>query len=427
MKTKPSLTTNSMKRPADGAISMRRDQVFNPVVEGAMGCGTAYPTCWSGSRARAVSIEPGSRRRKGTGRLWRISELSVLVFVALLFSSQLALAQFSQQAKLVGTGAIGSAAQGDSVSLSSDGNTAIVGGFLDDGEKGAAWVYARTWLTNGTTRIGVWTQQGSKLVGTGAIGSAQQGSSVSLSSNGNTAIVGGPADNGSKGAAWVYTRSGGVWTQQGNKLVDTTAIGHTYWKGFGFSVSLSSDGNTAIVGEPCDDVNYKGAAWVYTRSGGVWTQHGKLVDTGAIGSAWQGFSVSLSSDGNTAIVGGPFNDEWKGAAWVYVMEKQPEELPWWWGYVAIDPIALILKGKALDIWFEIHHPHEPKVAEIQQVLRSMTPEEQKEALNRARTLENYAKAEQKMLRSMTPEALNRARTLENYGKAVKEAFATMKK
>jgi hypothetical protein len=61
----------------------------------------------------------------------------------------------------------------------------------------------------------------------------------------------------------------------------------------------------------------------------------------------------------------------------------------------------------------------------------MTPEEQKEALNRARTLENYAKAEQKMLRSMPPEeqkaALNRARTLENYGKAVEEAFATMKK
>jgi hypothetical protein len=88
-------------------------------------------------------------------------------------------------------------------------------------------------------------------------------------------------------------------------------------------------------------------------------------------------------------------------------------------------------GKALDIWYEIHHPHEPKVAEIQQVLRSMRPQEQKEALNRARILENYAKAEQKRLRSMTPEeqkaALNRVRTLENYGKAVKEAFATMKK
>ena len=48
-----------------------------------------------------------------------------------------------------------------------------------------------------------------------------------------------------------------------------------------------------------------GAAWVWTRSGGVWTQQGtKLVGTGAVGDADQGQSVSLSADGNTAIVGG---------------------------------------------------------------------------------------------------------------------------
>ena len=61
----------------------------------------------------------------------------------------------------------------------------------------------------------------------------------------------------------------------------------------------------------------------------------------------------------------------------------------------------------------------------------MTPEEQKAALNRARILENYAKAQKKVLRSVTPEeqkaALSRAKILENYGKAVEEAFATMKK
>src|SRR4029450_137761 len=110
-----------------------------------------------------------------------------------------------------------------------------------------------------------------------------------------------------------------------------------------------------------------GAAWVYTRSGGVWTQQGsKLVGTGAIGSAAQGNSVSLSSDGSTAIVRGPYDNQKKGAAWVSV---GPQWLPWWWKYVAIDPMALILDGKALDIWYNIRHPHEPKVAEIQQVLR----------------------------------------------------------
>ena len=62
------------------------------------------------------------------------------------------------------------------------------------------------------------TQQGAKVVGSGAIGGAQQGFSVALSA-GNTAIVGGYLDNLNTGAAWAYTRSNGVWTQQGGKLV----------------------------------------------------------------------------------------------------------------------------------------------------------------------------------------------------------------
>jgi hypothetical protein len=79
---------------------------------------------------------------------------------------------------------------------------------------GRAWVF---------TRSGdVWTQQGSKLAGTDAVGSAQQGVSVGLSADGNTAIVGGPSDNLSTGATWVYTRSNGVWTQHGPKLVHDT-------------------------------------------------------------------------------------------------------------------------------------------------------------------------------------------------------------
>src|ERR1035437_10300978 len=144
-------------------------------------------------------------------------------------------------------------------------------------------------------------QQGLKLVGTGAVGGAWQGVSVSLSADGNTAIVGGFYDNSTAGAAWVWTRSGGVWTQQGTKLVGSGATGNAYQ---GWSVSLSADGNTAIVGGLADNSNL-GAAWVWTRSAGVWTQQGaKLVGSGAVGSAYQGQSVSLSGDGNTAIVGG---------------------------------------------------------------------------------------------------------------------------
>ncbi|MCA6513736.1 MAG: IPT/TIG domain-containing protein, partial [Chitinophagaceae bacterium] len=208
--------------------------------------------------------------------------------------------------KLVGTGAVGAPEQGQSVSISADGNTAIVGGFSDNSGIGAAWVYTRSG--------GVWTQQGNKLVGTGAVGNSKQGRSVSISADGNTAIVGGNADNSGIGAAWIYTRSGGVWTQQGNKLVGTGAVGAAIQ---GTSVSISADGNTVILGGRSDNSNF-GAAWVFTRSGGVWTQQGnKLVGTGGVGASEQGQSVSISADGNTAIVGGFSDNSGIGATWVY--------------------------------------------------------------------------------------------------------------
>lgn len=232
-----------------------------------------------------------------------------------------------QGSKLVGTGAVNSsngAWQGYSVSVSSDGNTALVGGLFDNDGAGAVWVY--------TLSGSVWTQQGNKLIGTGAVGTAEQGTSVSLSSDGNTAIVGGFADSNAAGAAWVYTRSGSVWAQQGSKLVGTGAVNGFIGAAQGTSVSLSSDGNTAIVGGPNDN-SATGAAWVYTWSGGVWTQQGsKFVGTGPVGSARQGTSVSLSSDGNTAIVGGPDDNSSAGGAWVYTrgasgVWEQSNELP----------------------------------------------------------------------------------------------------
>jgi hypothetical protein len=222
-------------------------------------------------------------------------------------SSVTAFAQFAQQGpKLVGSGAAGPASLGSSVALSSDGNTAIVGGTNDNNKAGAAWVFTR----NG----GVWTQQGAKLVGGGAVGNAAQGWSVALSGDGNTAIVGGTNDNNKAGAAWVFTREGNVWTQQGPKLVGSGAAG-AGWQGL--SVAVSADGNTAIVGAPFDN-KAAGAAWVFVRSGHVWTQQGpKLAGSGGIGAA-QGWSVALSGDGNTAIVGGFNDNDAVGAVWVFV-------------------------------------------------------------------------------------------------------------
>jgi hypothetical protein len=235
---------------------------------------------------------------------------------------------WTQQAKLVGSGAVGYAGQGSSVALSRDGSTAIVGGPSDSTDTsgfsvGAAWVF--------TLSAGAWSPQGGKLLGNDSVYAGQgvqQGTSVALSGDGNTAIVGGPSDNSTVGAAWIWSRSGSAWTQQGSKLV--TDPGDF----LGNSVSLSCDGNTAIAGGPGDNSG-AGAAWVWNRSGGGWTPQG-LVGSApekraprarASSSAGQeGYSVALSGDGNTAIVGGP-GDNGYGSTWVFVrMPPQPTSI-----------------------------------------------------------------------------------------------------
>ncbi|MFO1527767.1 MAG: hypothetical protein U1F16_17480 [Turneriella sp.] len=215
---------------------------------------------------------------------------------------------WSQQgSKLVGTGNTGQARQGKSVALSLDGNTALVGGYTDNTNQGAVWVFVRS----GTT----WSQQGAKLIGTGNTGTAAQGFSVGLSANGSTAIVGGYNDNTAQGAAWVFTRSGTTWSQQGSKLVGS---GNTGAASQGYGVALSADGNTAIVGG-YNDNTAQGAVWVFTRSGTTWSQQGsKLVGSGNTGAAFQGWRVSLSADGKTAILGGIGDNSNQGAGWIFV-------------------------------------------------------------------------------------------------------------
>jgi hypothetical protein len=214
---------------------------------------------------------------------------------------------WSQQGpKLVGTGYAGGAMQGSSVAISADGNTALIGGSTDNNNMGAAWVF---------TRInGVWFQQGTKLIGAGSNGGALQGISVSLSGDGNTALIGAANDSNGVGAAWIFTRINGAWIQQGPKLAGADVAGAA---NFGIGTSLSYDGNTAIVGGWADAQNL-GASWVFTRTNGVWSQQGpKLVANDATAAAQQGTAVSLSYDGNIAMIGGIGDSSQEGASWIF--------------------------------------------------------------------------------------------------------------
>ncbi len=198
---------------------------------------------------------------------------------------------------------------GGSVALSSDGTTALVGETGVNDSVGEAVVFARSGAT--------WTQQGELAAAADA--GAVEGSSLALSTDGSTAIIGGPGADSGVGAAWVFIRSAGTWTQQ-TKLVGSGAVSFSAGRyGQGGSVSLSADGDTALVGS-VGDVTYSGAVWVFARSGTTWTQQGsKLHGSGAVGTqVFQGSSVALSGDGSTAIVGGPGDNSGAGAAWVFV-------------------------------------------------------------------------------------------------------------
>jgi hypothetical protein len=219
-----------------------------------------------------------------------------------------------QGEKLTASGESEAGAFGFSVALSSDGNTALIGGFADN-SGGAAWVFTRSGST--------WTQQGEKLTASREIGPGAFGWSVALSGDGNTAVIGGFDDN-SVGAVWVFTRSGSTWTQQGEKLTASNEVGGA---GFGRSVALSSDGNTALIGGPADNLDL-GAAWVFTRSGSTWTQQGeKLTGSGEVAGAGFGSSVALSRDGNSALIGGPYDNGDVGATWVSTSQSGPPPPP----------------------------------------------------------------------------------------------------
>ncbi len=228
---------------------------------------------------------------------------------------------------------------GISVALSANGDTLAVGAFAegsnatgingnqnDNSAAGAGAVYV---FTRGG---GLWSQQAYvKASNTGANDSF--GYSVALSADGNTLAVGARVEgssatgiNGNQndnsfptaGAVYVFTRSGGVWSQEAYIKASNTDASDF----FGWSVALSADGATLAVGavgeassatgingnQNDNSLSFAGAAYLFTRGGGVWSQQAyvKASNTGA--SDAFGNSVALSADGNTLAVGARVED-----------------------------------------------------------------------------------------------------------------------
>ena len=206
-----------------------------------------------------------------------------------------------QQQKL--TASDGAALDFFGYSVSVSGETAMVGAISKNHGQGAAYVFVRSG--------GVWSQQQELTASDGASNDAF-GNSLSVS--GDTAMIGAYVKNSQQGAAYVFVRSGAVWSQE-QELTASDGAANTR---FGFSISVS--GNTAVIGSPWN-LSAGGAAYIFVRGSGTWSQQQEL--TAADGVVPDQFGLSVSLSGDTALIGARFKNNNQGAAYVFVRPPRP--------------------------------------------------------------------------------------------------------
>jgi len=187
------------------------------------------------------------------------------------------------------TASDGNTGMGMSIAIS--GNTVVVGARGDAGLRGSAYVFVR----NGTT----WTEQ-QKLIPSHTSPEAQLfGYSVAIA--GDTIVVGAissqiPGSTG-RGSAYVFVRSGTSWTEQA-RLLAPDAGGEGINFQFGWSVAV--DGDLAIIGANGAGPNFRGAAYVYSRSANVWAFDQRLAASDAADLDSFGYSVETTMEARQA-------------------------------------------------------------------------------------------------------------------------------
>jgi hypothetical protein len=181
------------------------------------------------------------------------------------------------------------------VSVAIDGDTIVVGSYLDDDsamDSGSVYVFAR----NGTS----WSQQAKLNASTPSV-QAWFGLAVDIA--GDTILAGAIQDDATvidAGATYVFVRNGTTWSEQALLTASDAATDDA----FGFAVAVQGD--TAVIGANGfeNTTGFAGAVYVYERNGTVWSQQQKLTPVDATGAnGLFGFGVSIGFDGDTILVG----------------------------------------------------------------------------------------------------------------------------
>ncbi len=198
---------------------------------------------------------------------------------------------------------------GFSVALSADGATALVGAPGVSSGSGKAYVFKRSGGVWSATPVASFSEPTSAA-------NDEFGFSVALSPDGSTALVGTccttVTGHSGAGAVYVFTQTGGVWSATPvATLTEPSAANNDH---FGVSIALAN--NVAIVGAP-DTASSTGAAYIFTATGGVWSMTPASSLTGPAAADAFGTAVALSPDGSAALVGAPKSNSTAGAAYVF--------------------------------------------------------------------------------------------------------------
>lgn len=214
---------------------------------------------------------------------------------------------FTQIAKLVGTGALQGDEEGMSVAISADASTIVVTAPFSNGDDGAAFVFTKSGGTYKQVQELTVQTSGIDLLGFDA----------AVSSDGSTIVLGAPIANNQAGFAEVFTKAGATWKQTAQLVGNNTAAGDN----FGFTVAVSGSGTTVAAGSPSSNGN-DGSAYVFTKSGGTFTQASQVLPpAGTTSGAQAGQSVGISSDGSVVAIGAGRQNQDAGAVFVATKKK----------------------------------------------------------------------------------------------------------
>lgn len=194
---------------------------------------------------------------------------------------------------------------GNSISLSDNGSILAIGSYHSDG-KGSVK------SESGSVRVYEYITETWKQIGTDIDGeSGRNGTSISLSSDGTILAIGAPYDD--NGTVRVYKNISGTWTQIGDNIKSV----YGPESNSGWSISLSSNGNIVAIG---NDNQRGGAVRVFEYVSGAWTKIGNTI-FGETVDDYNGYSISLSSDGSILAIGVPSNNGGGGSGAVRVYKN----------------------------------------------------------------------------------------------------------